>query len=92
MKQILTALISAALLIIGAMFSLVFLSVFAVVGVLALGYFWWHTRALRKALREQARQATPPGQTGPHAAEEAAGGAVIEGEAVRVHDDSSLLR
>ena len=67
--------------------------VFVVLAVAALGfwaYFWWKTRALRRALQEQGRSA---------GFETAAGGAasprpgasgnteIIEGEAVRIDED-----
>ncbi|MBI5901594.1 MAG: hypothetical protein HZB40_20530 [Rhodocyclales bacterium] len=63
------------LLVLGFMFSLALLAVFAVVA-LALGlWFFWKTRHLRKALREARAEATPP-----------ADGHVIEGEAIVVED------
>lgn len=77
------------------MFSLV---VFAVVAVAGLGfwlYFWWKTRAVRKAFREQMEEARNmssggdfrPGQTsGPQA-----GGDIIEGESVRVVEPDQRL-
>ncbi|MBL8383822.1 MAG: hypothetical protein JNM90_12135 [Burkholderiales bacterium] len=64
------------------MFSLVLLAVLLVVGVVVGGYFWWKTRALRRAMREAGGReaAMRPG---------ARGGEVIEGEAVVVEETVS---
>lgn len=69
------------------MFSVVFVAVIAVLGLIAWGYFWWKTRALRKQLREQ-QAASPFGQA---PAPESASGEVIEGEAVRVVDEQNRI-
>lgn len=75
----LTALITIALLVLGFMFSLLLVAFAAGVALLAWGYLWWKTRALRRHLREQAQA------TGSMERQEApAGGSVFEGEAVRV--------
>lgn len=63
---------SAILLVLGFMFSVIVLAVVIVGGLAGLGYFWWKTRRLRKAMREQQG---PVGEDGGH---------VIEGEAVVV--------
>ena len=49
------AVVVAAVLVIGValLFSVVLLAVLLTVGVVAGGYVWWRTRALRKQLREQ---------------------------------------
>lgn len=44
----------AILLVAGLLFSVVLLAVVAIAGAVILGYFWWKTRALRKAMRENA--------------------------------------
>jgi membrane protein implicated in regulation of membrane protease activity len=67
------------LLVLGFMFSLVLFAVIAVVGLAAFGYFWWKTRALRKAMREQAPRTE-------------SGGQVIEGEAVIVEEYEASQR
>jgi hypothetical protein len=54
--KLLTLLASVALLIVGLMFSVLFLAVIAAVGLVVWGYFWWKTRELRKVMRER-----PPG-------------------------------
>lgn len=75
--KLFATLLTAALLVLGFMFSVVVLAVVAVLGVLGLGYFWWKTRALRRAIREQQRQARQYGSDD-----------VIEGEATLVREDS----
>lgn len=82
--KLLTALLSVGLLVLGVMFSLVALAVAAVIGLLFAGWFWWKTRALRKALREAA--------PAPEAASRAADGDIIDGECVRETPSRELLR
>jgi Flp pilus assembly protein TadB len=71
--------ITAILLVLGFMFSVVLLTVVAVLGLVAFAYFWWKTRALRKAMRER-----QPAGTGGDA--DVIEGDVIEGEAVVVEE------
>jgi hypothetical protein len=71
LEKILAVAGGAVLLVVGLMFSAVLFVVILVLGVLALGYFWWKTRELRKVMRERA----PAG-------EEIIDGDVIEGEVV----------
>lgn len=73
---VLTLLAVAAVL----MFSVVALGVLLVGGAVFLGYFWWKTRALRRALREQAAQQTPFARQRPAANDDSM---VIEGESIR---------
>lgn len=73
----LTLLITIALLVLGFMFSVLLVAFAAGVALLAWGYLWWKTRALRRHLREQAAD-------GMGRQEAPAGGSVFEGEAVRV--------
>lgn len=86
LAQILTVLFSALVLLGAAMFSLVFLAVIAVAGLLLWVWFWWKTRALRAQIEAQMRRQPPFGNAGqpPGAARESGG--VIEGESVRVDD------
>jgi hypothetical protein len=67
---------AGAVLLIGAfVFSLLLVAVLVSLGLLAWGYVWWRTRALRKLVREHLRSADatrPPD-----------GGSVIEGDFVR---------
>lgn len=53
-KKLLTLILSIGLIILGFMFSLVLVAVIAVLGLVAWIYFYWKTRAVRKALREAA--------------------------------------
>lgn len=54
--RILTFALSALLLVVAFMFSVVALAVVSVVVVVVIGYLWWKTRDLRRQLREN-----PPG-------------------------------
>lgn len=74
--KIVTTLLAAGLLVVGFMFSIVILAVVAVLGLIGLGYFWWKTRALRRAIREQMAAARSEQST------------VIEGEASVVREAS----
>lgn len=71
----------AILLALGLMFSLVLVAFIAIAGLVAWGYFWWKTRALRKAMREQASGQTENGS-----------GQVFEGEAVVVEEFGTKQR
>lgn len=87
-----------AVLVIGAvMMGAVVLFAVTVVAALAFwGYFWWKTRALRRAMREQIRtqEFEPPGGNGNgNASGHVPGNAeIIEGEAVRVEEDRPSLK
>lgn len=50
------AAVGAVLLVLGLMFSAVFVVIALLAGVAAWTYFWWKTRALRRELRKR-----PPG-------------------------------
>jgi len=52
-KNLLTLLTGAILLILGLVFSVVAITVIAVLGLLAWGYVWWKTRNLRQAMQQQ---------------------------------------
>lgn len=54
--KLLALVAGAVLLIVGFLFSVVFLAVIAVAGLAAWAYFWWKIRKLRQAMREH-----PPG-------------------------------
>ena len=49
--RILAFILSAALLVAGLMFSLAFLAIAAVAGLVLGGWFWWKTRALRRNMQ-----------------------------------------
>lgn len=82
--KLVALIVGVGLLVLGFMFSLVILAVVAVAGLAAWGWFWWKTRELRQALREQA--AAGPGARETASARARTGGTVIEGEAVIVED------
>ncbi len=73
LRNVLALLTGTIVLILGFVFSLVFIAIFLVLGLMAGGFFWWKTRKLRKAMREQAGKQAP-------------GGRVIEGEVVVVDE------
>lgn len=56
LEKALTLVVGALLLVAAFMFSLLILAVAIVVGLMVWGYFWWKTRKIRQAMREQ-----PPG-------------------------------
>ncbi len=86
LARILAILLSAAFMVVAFMFSLVALAIVAVAAIGLGGWFWWKTRALRKAMRA----GIPP-----EAMQRRESG-VIEGEFVRETnnnpDDPRLLR
>jgi hypothetical protein len=71
-----------------ALFALAFtVSVFVLIGALALGlvawgWFWWKTRELRRQVREQFDAAARAGQAG----DAAPGATIIEGEVISVSE------
>ena len=74
-----------------AMFSLVFLAVIAVAGLIFWVYFWWKTRAIRAQIEEQMRAQAQYRDTRSQTAGTASDGDVIEGEAVRVAESERML-
>ncbi|MDD2721692.1 MAG: hypothetical protein PHH47_10335 [Gallionella sp.] len=76
--------ITAALVVVGLMFSMVLLAVIATVGVLGFGYVWWKTRALRRQMRQMQQQHAAAEQTFSDVfRNETYEGEIIEGEVVR---------
>jgi len=73
LKNFLGLLTGLILLILGFMFSVVILSVIAVLGLGFWGYFWWKTRALRQAIQENMQAQKSDGQ-------------IIDGEAIVVEE------
>jgi len=71
--------VTAVLLVVAFMFSMVVLVFVVTAGLLVYGYLWWKTRDLRKQMREHARE-QPPGEAGG-----SPGGYVIEGEVIHEH-------
>jgi hypothetical protein len=83
--KVLSLLLGATFLVLAVMFSVVALAVVAVGAVFFAGWFWWKTRSLRKAMRENrasdqqafgAHAGTPQGTSPENAM-------MIEGEFVR---------
>ena len=72
LKNLLALVTGTVVLILGFVFSLVLFAVLITLGLLAWGFWWWKSRALRKAMRERRGAA--------------AGGVVIDGEAVVVKE------
>ncbi len=89
--RVATALIGVVVLIGAAMFSLVFLAVIAVAGLIFWIYFWWKTRAIRAQIEEQMRAQAQYRSAGSQATESASEGDVIDGEAVRVVETERML-
>jgi hypothetical protein len=57
LRKLLAFVLAAVLLVVGFMFSVVLLAIVVGAGLVAWGYFWWKTRELHKAMRED-----PPGR------------------------------
>ncbi len=83
--RILGVLIGGALLLLAFAFSLVILAVLSVLASAALGYFWWKTRALRRAHSER----TMPAAEDEEAPQDATERPAIEGESKRVDERES---
>jgi hypothetical protein len=85
-----------AVLVIGAvmMGAVVLFAVTVVAALVFWAYFWWKTRALRRALREQAQtqEFRPFGGDGNASGHVPGNAEIIEGEAVRVEEDRPLLK
>ncbi len=82
--RLLAALGAAILLVLGFMFSVVLLALVVALGLVAFGYFWWKTRALREHQAQAAAQEAKRGA--------AADGRVIDGEAVIVEETRTVHR
>jgi len=91
LARVLSVIVGLVLLTAAFMFSLVFFAVVAVAGLLFWMYFMWKTRALRQQLRERMDEQVRAGAFEPPVSGPAAGGEIIEGEAVRVVDAGRQL-
>ena len=89
--RVLTAIVGVVVLIGVAMFSLVFLAVIAVAGLIFWIYFWWKTRAIRAQIEQQMRAQAQYRSADPQAAAPASEGDVIDGEAVRIVETDRML-
>lgn len=56
LQKVLAALLGVSFLAVGIMFSVVIIPVIAVIGLAGFGYFYWKTRALRKAMRQAVQE------------------------------------
>ena len=79
--KVLSLLLGATFLVLAVMFSVVALAIVAVGGIIFAGWFWWKTRALRKAM--QASQIEPPSFSADNNSASTTSTTVIEGEFVR---------
>jgi len=75
LRKLIALVVTLVLLGLALVFSVLVLAVVLTVGAIALGYFWWRTRELRKHLRDH-----PPG--GDVIEGEIIEGEVIEGEVI----------
>ena len=91
LARVLSVIVGLALLSVAFMFSLVFFAVVAVAGLLFWMYFMWKTRALRQQLRERMDEQVRAGAFEQPVSGPAAGGEIIDGEAVRVVDAGRQL-
>lgn len=76
-QKVVASLLGLAMLVVGVMFSIVIIPVIVVLAGLGIGYFYWKTRALRKAMAE-----AMAGGSVDHG--------VIEGEAVVIHETPEI--
>jgi hypothetical protein len=51
--KLLALVVGGALLVLGALFSVALFAIVAFLGLVAGGYVWWKTRALRQAMRQR---------------------------------------
>lgn len=88
LARIAGAVLGVVVLGVTLMFSAVVFAVLAIVVLALWGYFWWKTRALRRQMQEQMRDAgfESPRREAPHDAD------VIEGESVRLDDERNRLK
>lgn len=89
LSKLLAFVLSAGLLILAFMFSLVALAVVAIGGAMLGGWLWWRTRKLRKEIRRQ-RAAQRSGTAGeaPFGRSTERFATVIDGEAIRISEDA----
>jgi Flp pilus assembly protein TadB len=76
------AAVTAVAVVVALVFSVVLLAALLAVGLIAGGYIWWRTRALRRQLREQMAAA----QARAAAAQPQPQGDIIEGEFTRTSE------
>jgi len=79
LRKVAAFVLTMAMFALVLMFSVVLFAIVLTAGAIAMGYFWWKTRELRKQMREH-----PPG--GAVIEGEVIEGEVIEGEVIREAD------
>jgi ABC-type bacteriocin/lantibiotic exporter with double-glycine peptidase domain len=77
-RRIFALIMTAALIALGLMFSLLLFAFIVAAGLIAWGYLLWKTRGLRRHLREQFREQATGGVV-----TEVFTGEIIEGEVIR---------
>ena len=75
----------AVVLGIALMFSVAFFAVLAIAALVLGGYFWWKTRALRRQIQEQMKNAQKARAPFRGSAENSN---IIDGEATRLNDEN----
>lgn len=80
MRKVIALIVTAALLVLGLMFSVVIITVIVAIGLMAGVYLWWKTRAVRRHLREQMSQQAMEGRV---SEADVYQGEIIEGEVIR---------
>jgi type II secretory pathway pseudopilin PulG len=91
LMRVVSYVLAAVLVVLGAMFSLILLAVLALVLLVGGGWLWWKTRAMRQEARAAMaamRAAADQAQGGRAASPQS--GDVIEGEAVRVTEEGDV--
>lgn len=90
LSKLIAFVLSAGLLILAFMFSLVALAVVAVAGLILGGWLWWRTRKLRQEIaRQRTAQWTASADDNESRTTPDHGATVIDGVATRVPDDSA---
>lgn len=83
MSKAVALIVTALLIVFGLMFSVLFLTVIATAGVIAFGYLWYKTRALRRLMRENTRAMNGAANDADAFKDEVFKGEIIEGEVIR---------
>jgi hypothetical protein len=87
LARVLATVAAAGLFVLAFMMSAFVLAGALVLGLVAWGWFWWKTRAVRRALQEQMRNAPPGSQV--YGRREVT---IIEGEVIRDPDERTPPR
>ena len=85
LRKIAGVVVTIVVAIIALMFSAVFFTVIAVLGLIAWAYLWWKTREVRKQMRDLAEQSQSVMRE-----QSASNDEVFEGEVIRVVDPKEV--